>query len=108
MGRGIIPLPSFLEKVRRILELDVFRLTFSKNRVDFLEKVWYNKGTIKKGVIHMKSKLISRSYARETYYVEAEDGEILTKEMVEERYNKPFGCHVVGGNGKFYVDSYTD
>lgn len=56
----------------------------------------------------MKSKLISRGYAHETYYVEAEEGEILTKEMVEERYNKPFGCHVVGGNGKFYVDSYTD
>jgi hypothetical protein len=56
----------------------------------------------------MKSTLISRGYARETYCVEAEEGEILTKEMVEERYDEPFGCSVTGGNGKFYVDHYTD
>lgn len=56
----------------------------------------------------MKSTLISRGYAHETYYVEAEEGETLTKEMVEERYNEPFGCYVTGGNGKFYVNSYTD
>ena len=56
----------------------------------------------------MKSTLISRGYAHETYYVEAEEGETLTQEMVEEIFSKPFGCHVVGCNGKFYVDSYTD
>lgn len=56
----------------------------------------------------MKATLISRSYTRETYLVEAEEGEELTKEKVEERYDFPFGCHVTGRNGKFYVDSYTD
>ena len=56
----------------------------------------------------MKTTLISRGYARETYLVEAEEGEELTKEMVEERYSFPFGCHVTGGNGKFYVANYMD
>ena len=98
---------SFWKKLD-VLWLDVFRLIFQKKWVDFSEKVWYNNDTIKKGVIHMKSTLISRGYAQETYYVEAEEGEILTKEMVEERYNEPFGCYVTGCNGKFYVNSYTD
>ena len=101
---------SFWKKLDA-LWLDAFRLIFQKifsKGVDTFRKLWYNKDTIKKGVIHMKSTLISRGYAHETYYVEAEEGEILTKEMVEERYNEPFGCYVTGGNGKFYVDSYTD
>lgn len=56
----------------------------------------------------MNIKLVNRAYARETYFIEAEEGEELTKEMLEERYKEPFGCCVTGGNGKFCVDVYTD
>lgn len=56
----------------------------------------------------MKTKLLQKGYARETYMVEAEEGEELTKEKLEKIYGFPFGCHVTGGNGRFFVDSYTD
>ena len=58
--------------------------------------------------MHMNIKLVNRTYARETYFIEAEEGEELTKEMLEERYKEPFGCCVTGSNGKFYVNVYTD
>lgn len=56
----------------------------------------------------MKTTLLQRSYARETYLVEAEEGEELTKEKLEKIYDFPFGCCVTGGNGRFIVNSYTD
>lgn len=37
-----------------------------------------------------------RGYASITYAIEADEGEILTKEGIEDKFGSPFGCHVSG------------
>jgi hypothetical protein len=56
----------------------------------------------------MKVELLSKGYFSEQLRVTEEEGEILTKEMVEERFSYPFGCVVHGKGPIFYVDSYLD
>ena len=51
---------------------------------------------------------IGQGYWSEQLKVTAEDGEILTKEMVEEKFSFPFGCIVRGQAPTFYVDNYLD
>ena len=37
-----------------------------------------------------------RGYASITYAIEADEGEILTEESIENKFGSPFGCHVSG------------
>lgn len=57
----------------------------------------------------MTIRVLNKGYAYTTYKVEAESNEILTKEMLEERFDEPFGCQVMCCNGKSaIVKSYDD
>ena len=56
----------------------------------------------------MKMTLISSGIFTENYHVVAEEGENLTVEQLTEKFDRPFGCHVTGGNGHFNVTIYTD
>lgn len=49
-----------------------------------------------------------RGYATVYLTVQAEPGEELTKEQVENEFSSPFGCHVMGGCGTFQVSKYLD
>lgn len=57
----------------------------------------------------MTIKVKSKGYAHTIYEVTAEPNEVLTKEILEERFDEPFGCQVMCCNGKSaIVKSYDD
>ena len=41
-------------------------------------------------------KTLYKGYASETFQVFADEGETLSKEMLEERFTGCFGCHING------------
>lgn len=52
---------------------------------------------------------LGRGYASVTYLIEAEEGEVLTTEKVEDKFDFPFGCHVSGCSATCAtVTVYTD
>jgi hypothetical protein len=57
----------------------------------------------------MQVKRLNNTYASTYYEVTAEDGEVLTREKVEEKMGGPFGCYIVSlSDHKAFVQVYND